>query len=64
MTFTPDYYMKLDCYVDEDYAGLWRYEEKQDPLCVKSRTGYFMTLVGCTLVWESKCQTEISLSTF
>ena len=32
-------------------------------MCVKSRTGYIMTLGGCPFHWVSKLQTEISLST-
>ena len=55
--------MKLDCYVDADFSGLWSYEEDSDPVCVKSRTGYIMKLGGCPLIWASKLQTEISLST-
>ncbi len=63
MKFAPDQEMKLDCYVDADFAGLWNHEESQDPICVKSRTGYVFTLGGCPLVWSSKLQTEIALST-
>ena len=32
-------------------------------MCVKSRTGYVIQLGGCPLVWVSKLQREISLST-
>jgi hypothetical protein len=32
--------IKINCYVDADFAGLWGYEHKQDPTLVKSRTGY------------------------
>jgi len=55
--------MSLDCYVDADFAGLWSYEDDQDPVCVRSRTGYVMTLGGCPIHWVSKLQTEIALST-
>ena len=24
----------LDCYIDADFAGLWGYEDDQDPVCV------------------------------
>jgi hypothetical protein len=53
----------LDCYVDADFAGLWGYEDDQDPVCVKSRTGYVMTVEDCPVHWRSKLQTEIALST-
>jgi Reverse transcriptase (RNA-dependent DNA polymerase) len=63
LIFQPTKEMTLDCYSDADFAGLWNYEEDQDPVCVKSCTGYVLTLAGCPLVWGSKLQTEIALST-
>jgi hypothetical protein len=42
--FKPSNDLELDCYVDADFAGLWNYESDQDPVCIKSRTGYVMTL--------------------
>jgi len=33
----PSGFLNIDCYVDADFgAGLWPYEDKQDPSCVKS----------------------------
>ena len=55
--------MDINCYVDADFAGLWGYEDDQDPVCVKSRTGYVLTLGDCPFLWVSKLQTEIALST-
>jgi len=63
LTFKPDKKMKLDCYVDADFAGLWNYEDDQDPVCVKSRTGYVFTLGGCPLTWSSKLQGLVACST-
>jgi hypothetical protein len=63
LIFQPTKTMTLDCYSDADFAGLWNYEDDQDPVCVKSRTGYILTLAGCPLTWASKLQTEIALST-
>ena len=63
MTFKPDSKMQLDCYVDAYFAGLWNMENEQDPVCVKSRTGFILTLGGCPLLWVSKLQTEVALST-
>ena len=50
-------------YCDADYAGLWIYEDYQDPVCVRSRMGYVMTLGDCPVHGTSKFQTEIALST-
>ena len=60
--FVPDLNAGLDCYVDADFAGLWGYEDDQDPVAVKSRTGFTLTLFGCPIIWASKLQTEITLS--
>jgi len=61
LQFTPDKAMKLYCYVDADFAGLWNYESDQDLVCVKSRTGYVITLGNCPVVWLSKLQMDIAL---
>jgi hypothetical protein len=63
LTFRPSADLQLDCYVDANFAGLWNYESDQDPVCVKSQTGYVMALGGCPIQWNSKPQTEIALST-
>ena len=49
--------------MDADFAGLWGYEDDQDPVCVKSRTGYVLTLGNCPILWVSRLQSEIALST-
>ena len=55
--------LSIDCYPDADFTGLWSHEHPQDPHCVRSRTGYVITLAGCPVLWVSKLQTEIALST-
>jgi hypothetical protein len=59
LTFGPNTDLQLDCYVEADFAGLWNYENDQDPVCVKSRTGDIMTLGGCPVQWSSKLQTKV-----
>jgi hypothetical protein len=59
----PSTDISVDCYVDADFAGLYGYEDDQDSISVKSRTGYVLTLANCPLLWVSKLQTEIALST-
>jgi len=53
----------VDCYVDADFAGLWSPSTTADPISVKSRTGYVITFASCPLLWTSKLQSEIALST-
>ena len=60
--FQPDLDKGLDCWVDADFAGLYGYEDEQDSVSVKSRTGFVLTLFGCPIVWSSKLQTDITLS--
>jgi Reverse transcriptase (RNA-dependent DNA polymerase) len=59
----PQPHICLDCYVDADFGGLFGVEDSQDPICVKSRTGYVILMGGCPLVWASKLQSIIALST-
>jgi hypothetical protein len=63
MKFKPTQSLKVDCYVDADFAGLWGIEPDQDPVSVKSRSGYLITFMNCPLLWVSKLQSQIALST-
>ena len=63
MYIKPNKSLVIDCYVDADFAGLWKSEDDQSPLCVKSRSGFLITFMGCPLHWLSKLQTQIALST-
>ena len=38
MDINPSNSYNVDCYVDDDFGGLWRVKDDQDPICVKSRT--------------------------
>ena len=55
--------LKLDLYVDADFAGQWSYENDMDPTSVKSRSGWLVTIGGSPIAWVSRLQSEISLST-
>lgn len=55
--------ISVDCDVDADFAGLWNSEDHQDPHCVCSRTAYVICIGGSLVVWSSKLQTEIAMST-
>ena len=53
----------LECFVDADFAGGWSTNESDDPASVYSRTGYIIKYRNCPILWASKLQSEISLST-
>ena len=55
--------LKIDCYPDADFAGMYGYEKPDDPSCVKSRTGFIINVADCPVLWQSKLQTETALST-
>jgi hypothetical protein len=54
----------FECYVDADFAGNWDSDEAMDNAdTARSRSGFVITYADCPIVWSSKLQTEISLST-
>ena len=53
----------LECYVDADFAGNYTSETCEDPNSVKSRTGCVIKYAGCPIIWFSRLQQEITLST-
>jgi hypothetical protein len=59
----PNTALALDCYVDAAFAGLWGFENGQDPSSARSRTGYVVLLGQSPVLWTSKMQTEVALST-
>ena len=62
MIIWPSKDLKVDCYVDANFAGLWGAEDPQAPVCIKSRMGYVVTIANCPLRWVSKLQSEHALS--
>jgi hypothetical protein len=63
LILTPSDNLKIDCYPDADFAGLWNRDNKNDPHCIRSWTGYIICLSDCPVLWISKLQIEIALST-
>ncbi|KAL7529438.1 LOW QUALITY PROTEIN: hypothetical protein ACHAXR_002968 [Thalassiosira sp. AJA248-18] len=63
ITSDPSNDITTNCYPDADFAGLWGHEHPQDHHCGRSHTGYVIILAGCPVVWVSRLQTEIVLST-
>ena len=63
LIYNPDKNRGLECFVDADFAGGWDAQDKLNPENVLSRTGYVIMYSGFPIIWCSKLQTEISLST-
>ena len=61
--FKPDLNKGLECFVDADFAGGWSNTNDDGADSVLSRTGYVIMYAGCPIIWCSKLQTEIALST-
>ena len=55
--------MKIDCYTDADFSGMYGHEKPTDPACAKRRTGFIIVFADCPVLWVSKLQKETSLST-
>jgi hypothetical protein len=60
---SSDHVFHADVYVDADFAGGWGYEDPNDPVCVKSRAGFIVEVMGCPIQWMSKLQSNIATST-
>ena len=63
LIMSPSDMPSVDCYPDADFAGLYGYEDVQDPHCARSRTGYVILAFSCPVLWVSRMQTELALST-
>ena len=53
----------IECYVDADFAGGYNKNTSKNPRDLLSRTGYILKYAGCPLIWASKLQSTIALST-
>jgi hypothetical protein len=61
--FKPNKSNKIDCHVNSDLDGLFSVEDGLKPICTKSRTGYAIKYCDVPILWVSKMQTQIALST-
>ena len=60
--FYPDKSKSLEIFTDASFAGDWNQEWSEEPTSVMSRTGYLIKYSNCNIIWCSKLQTEIALS--
>jgi len=59
----PDKSKGIECFVDADFAGAYDKQNSEDEENVLSRTGYVIKYANCPVLWVSKLQSEIALST-
>jgi hypothetical protein len=59
----PTNTLQLDCYVDADFAGLYKCDPDAIPTSAKSCPSFIILLGRIPIVWHSQLQSEISLST-
>ncbi len=53
----------IECWADADFSGNWDITHLEfDVSTAKSRSGYVIYYAGCPIIWASKVQMEIALS--
>ncbi len=54
----------FQCYCGTDFSGNWnKHLAPYDPNTAKSRNGWIVFYAGCPVIWASKLQTQVELST-
>ena len=61
--YIPDHDKSLEAYVDASFAGSWNKTWGDEATSVMSRTSFIIKYANCPIIWNSKLQTEIALST-
>jgi hypothetical protein len=59
----PHSKLTLQCFVDADFAGLFKIDPDSSITSAKSRSGYLIKLSNCPLIGKSQLQPTIALST-
>ena len=60
----PNEPRQFACWVDADFAGNWRQADAHnDPMTVKSHSGWIVRFAGAPITWASKMQTITAMST-
>jgi hypothetical protein len=64
LKFRPNESKGFECYCDADFAGNWNKDFAQhDPSTAKSRSGWVIFYARCPIIWASKLQSQVALST-
>jgi hypothetical protein len=62
--FKPDQDKGCECYCNADFSGNWnKHLAPFEPSTAKSRSGWIVFYAGCPVIWVSKLQTQVALST-
>ena len=62
--FSPNPSKGFECFCDADFAGNWNKDvAEHDPSTAKSRSGWIIFYAGCPIIWASKLQSQVALST-
>ena len=63
LIFKPDLKQGFKCYVDADWAGNWLKSNPNSPAGVLSHSGFLIKYANCPILWGSKMQSLVALST-
>ena len=64
LKFKPDSTYGFECYCDADFSGNWfKLIAHLDPSTAKSRSGWVIFYAKCPIIWASKLQSQVALST-
>lgn len=64
LKFKPDPAKGFECYCDADFSGNWnQHFAAADPSTSKSRSGWVIFYADCPIIWASKLQSQVALST-
>ena len=64
LCFKPDHTKGFQCYCDADFAGYWNKQfTATDPSTNKSQSEWIILYVGFPIMWASKLQSQVELST-
>ena len=61
--YSPDKSKSVETFVDASFSGDWNQSWSEESTSVMSRTGYVMMYANFPIIWCSKLQTKITLST-
>ena len=62
--FLPNPTKGFECYCDADFVGNWnKAGAEHDPSTAKSQSGWIVFYAGFPIIWASKLQSQVALST-